>query len=328
MIEKNNSGVKPKTLGISIPTYKRPDFLKKCILSAINYSNNIPIQIFIVDDSMSDTNDTVINELTSKYDFIHYTKNSINLGIDKNISACIDICTSDYSWVIGEDDVFLPGSIERVYNAIQKGHYEFIFSNYTYANENHEVLNTVITDFDEGEFDAKEFVAKNLWAIGFIGACVINKDAWSITSPDPYDGTYYTHVGRIVDMIADKQVIYALKEPNVANRSKGADTFTWKNDSFGVFLGFEAMCHAVAKRNPYLLDIMNKAVNVFRTKIGYFSIITLLRLRAEQLYNQNQYRKYIVDSELSSNKKVWFHFISLIPSSILKPMLYLYKKIV
>ncbi len=325
MEEINDLGTKPKTLGISIPTYKRPDFLKKCILSAIKYSNNIPIQIFVVDDSLSNTNDSVIDELTHKYDFIHYTKNTVNLGIDKNISACIDICSCDYSWVIGEDDVFLPGSIERVYNAIQKGNYEFIFSNYSYADENHGVINNVLNNFNEGEFDVKEFISKNLWAIGFIGACVINKDAWMKTSPTPYEGSYYTHVGRIVDMIANSNYIYALKEPNVANRSKGADTFTWKNDSFGVFLGFEAMCKAVAKRNLFLAQIMDNAINVFRTQIGYFSLQTLLRLRAEQLFDQKQFKKYILDIDISPVKKKIFHVIAITPIFILKPFLYLYR---
>lgn len=318
---------KNKTLGISIPTYKRPEFLKKCVLSAIEAANGVAIKIFIVDDSVSDVNKDVIDELTNTYDFIHYKKNSANIGIDKNISSSVDFCDCDYSWIIGEDDLFLPGAIERVYNTIQDKDYEFIFSNYAYAGEDHSLLNTALPHLTEDEFEVKKFIEENLWVIGFIGACVIKKSAWNKTSPEPYEGTYYTHVGRIVDLIATEKYIYALQEPNIANRSKGADTFTWKSDSFGVFLGFENMCKAVAEHIPTLRDSMQKAINKYRAEIGYFSMITPVRLRAEQSFDVHQYNKYVLNSDISKSKKMYFYIISITPSALLKPLLSLYRKI-
>ncbi len=319
--------LKFKTLGISIPTYKRPDYLKKCILSAIEDAGNIPVKIFIVDDSLSDVNKRVIDELTAKWDFIFYKSNAVNMGIDDNIQEAIDFCACDYSWVIGEDDIFLPGSIKRIYDFIQPNDYDFIYSNYQFANEDHSVfLHPAIADVEEGRMQTTDFIEKYLWTIGFIGACVIKKEAWDRTSPAAYKGTYYTHVGRIVNIIAKHHSIYISRQPNVANRAQGADTFTWKKDSFGVFTGFEKMCRIAGNNDKSIQIPMLKAAKGYRNKIGYLSVKTLLRLRAESSYDYDQFKKYIAHLDTSSIKRACFYLISIVPSYFLKPLVYLHGK--
>ena len=36
-----------KTIGICIPTYKRPDFLRRCLASIIDQADGLPVQIFV-----------------------------------------------------------------------------------------------------------------------------------------------------------------------------------------------------------------------------------------------------------------------------------------
>lgn len=317
-----------KTLGICIPTYKRPEYLKNCILSAIKYAENIPIKIFVVDDSVSDVNEPFINELKAKHDFIVYIKNSVNIGIDDNIQKCVDVCDCDYAWIIGEDDLFLPGSIKRINDIVQDNNFDFIVSNYFFSSEDHStLLSKALSTVVEGPMPTHEFIENYLWSIGFIGACVIKMEQWKKTYPEVYKGTYYTHVGRILNIISKSADIYISEEPNVANRAAGEDTFTWKKDSFGVFLGFEKMCNIVAQNDSTISSQLLKAIATFRKKTGYFSIKTLLRLRAEQSYDHNQYKKYIVNSDLGFIKKGGFFLISVIPSMLLTPLVYINKKI-
>jgi glycosyltransferase involved in cell wall biosynthesis len=51
------------TLGICIPTYKRPDFLRRCVLSALDAAGDRPVRVFIADDSMDETNTALYGEL-------------------------------------------------------------------------------------------------------------------------------------------------------------------------------------------------------------------------------------------------------------------------
>ena len=114
------------TLGICIPTYKRPDFLERCVMSAIKSADSRPIKIFISDDSCSNTNDFVIDKLTSLYNFIVINRNQNNQGIDQNIQTVVDMCNCDYAWLIGEDDEFVFDGIKKMYDLIQDTSLPFI----------------------------------------------------------------------------------------------------------------------------------------------------------------------------------------------------------
>ena len=93
-----------KTIGICIPTYKRPEFLRRCLASIIDQANGLPIEIFVADDSCSDVNDAVIGEATRRFPALRHRKNETNLGINENIRHVVDIADTDYVWLVGEDD--------------------------------------------------------------------------------------------------------------------------------------------------------------------------------------------------------------------------------
>jgi glycosyltransferase involved in cell wall biosynthesis len=80
-----------KTIGICIPTYERPEFLRRCLASIIDQANGLPIEIFVADDSCSDVNDVVIGEATRRFPALRHRKNETNLGINENIRHVVDI---------------------------------------------------------------------------------------------------------------------------------------------------------------------------------------------------------------------------------------------
>lgn len=317
------------TLGICIPTYKRPDFLFRCVKSAILSAESRPISIFISDDSESVINSDVYDLLLNEYESIYIHINTKNIGIDGNIQQVVSLCDCDFAWLIGEDDEFLPGAVSKMYDFLQNRTDVFIFSAYQYVSEDHsrsfELVN--VSDVYQGYVDAETFLQNFLWTIGFIGAVVINMQAWSFTTAQPYLGTYFTHVGRIVDMLANKSNVLVSNNIAVSNRIKGENTFTWKSDSYGVFLGFEKMCQIAAIRNPSIDLFCNEAANQYRKKSAYLSIKTTFRLRSEGAFNCIQFKKYIFHNDsIAIWIKIWLFFISLIPSMYFKPFVKLYKK--
>jgi glycosyltransferase involved in cell wall biosynthesis len=314
-----------KSLGICIPTYRRPEMLRECVESAFASAQGKPIQVFIADDSMTDVNVAVLERLVRDHPGVTVQRNRQNLGIDRNIQAVLDMSSCDYHWLIGEDDRFVGDGVRRMHEAIQHCDESFLFSNYQYVSEDHRrVIGVALPQVRDGTVEAAEFIEKNLWSIGFIGGCVVERGEWLKTSAAPYDGTYFTHVGRIVDMLARRSRVRICATPAVANRAQGDDTFTWKKDSFGVFLGFERMCRTAAQRNEALRPFIQAASVNYRRKFAYFSYKTGFRLRSEGAFDFRQFKTYVYGSDIDIKRKGWFLLMSALPSAALKPLARLY----
>jgi glycosyltransferase involved in cell wall biosynthesis len=309
-----------KTLAICIPTYRRPEMLERCILSAIAAAGSRPISICIADDSVTDANVAVLSRLQKVHPFIRWQRNPKNLGIDRNIQVALAMSESDHAWLIGEDDLFLAGSVARMHELIQHRDEPFIFSNYLYVTEDHQrILGAALVDAPDGEQPAREFIVESLWSTGFIGGCVLRCDAWETTDGASYDGTYFTHVGRIVDLLAGHPVVHVSSRPAIANRSQGADTFTWKKDSFGVFLGFERMCSAAAQKHPALSDALAQATRNYRRRFAYFSVKSTFRLRSQGAFDLRQFRAHVAGCRIEPWRKAWMLFLALTPRVVLVP---------
>lgn len=309
------------TLGICVPTYKRPEFLRRCVNSAVASAENRPIRIFIADDSVSDINVQLLNELTLAYPFVQVHRNPNNLGIDANIQQVVDFCDCDYAWLIGEDDEFLPGAVAAMHDYLQGVKAPFVFSAYQYVSEDHaQVLGLVQSAKQDELIPMEDFVKNWLWSIGFIGSVVVSRAAWNETASTPYLGTYFTHVGRIVDMLSRVDSVAMRNQPAVANRAQGEDTFTWKKDSFGVFLGFERMCEIAASRNSTLALILATASTYYRERFAYFSLKTTFRLRSEGAFDWRQFRIHVLPLKaLESWRKLWLFWLAIMPQFALKP---------
>lgn len=314
------------TLGICIPTYKRPEFLRRCVVSALEAAGELPIHIFIADDSMDETNTALYTELQTLSDSITVHRNLSNLGIDDNIQQCVDICNCDYAWIVGEDDYFLPGSVARVHALVQSSTYSFVFANYAYiGDQDQQRIGTALNTAD-GEMPGPDFIGQHLWAAGFIGACIVNRQHWGKTSTAPYAETYYTHVGRICELLAAPGAVARIvAEPCVANRVEGIDTFTWKSDSYGVFFGFVAMCQAVARQCPGVADEAHNAAAVMEQRYGWLTMRVAMRLRSEHGYDLTQYQRYLKPHVTQPLRRLTFYLISITPPLAFRPMVAVYR---
>lgn len=229
-------------LGISIPTYKRPDELRKCVHSIIHSAGDDPVLITLVDDAADDTNDALFAELREQYDYLHIVKNEKNLGIDGNIQKAVDVCPSRYVWLLGEDDRMKPEGIPTVRKALQEHPVPFLYVNYSSTDDDVSFLikPRSLPLREDQTMDGEPFYRTLSWSMGFIGACVIERAAWDPVDPSPYLNTYFAHVGRIMESIHGREV-RLLAEPLILNRSGTPEAFTWTGDAVGVFTGWKRM---------------------------------------------------------------------------------------
>lgn len=314
------------TLGICIPTYRRPEFLRRCILSAIASAEGRPVRLFVADDAVDGTNDALLAELRATDPTIQVRRNAANLGIDDNIQLAVDLCDCDYAWLVGEDDAFLPGAVAAMHDALPAMACPFVLANYAYVGEDpaHRIA-TALPESGAATLEAGSFLAEHLWAAGFIGACVVRKQEWSKTQALPYKGTYFTHVGRIAEIVSDAGTAAVVRRACVANRVEGTDTFTWKRDTYGVFFGFLAMCRTVAERRPARRDAMAAAAKTMEHRYRWLSIRLAMRLRSERGYDHAQYVKYLRHGPVGAMRRLAFFMISVSPPALFRPLVVAYR---
>jgi len=278
-------------LGVSIPTYQRPEQLRRCLFSIVEAARPHEVSITILDDSGEDTNLEVIQEMQRSYGHIHHIRNKANIGIDRNILASVDACDCEYVWLLGEDDRLVPEAVSEMLQILARKP-DFVFANYSTVNEDVSIVlkeQALSLTLDKEE-SASEFLARYGWAAGFIGGCVVKKVLWSQVPQEPYIGTFFAHVGIIFHSLQNRR-IHLLSKPLVLNRCGTVETFTWQSMTFEVLGGWARLMKEL--RPLYGQDICDRSLDSFEAAHGLNSLKFLLYVRAGGVYGIQQYKEYI-----------------------------------
>lgn len=134
-------------LSICITTYNRAEWLA---LSLKNLARLVPnsraeIEIVVCDNASTDHTPKVVEPYLLRPDF-RYHRNLENIGMLGNLCTTACHTRGQYIWILGEDDIIKPGSIERVLQAIQRNpDIALIYLNYAYT---HAADTKMVTDLD------------------------------------------------------------------------------------------------------------------------------------------------------------------------------------
>ena len=114
-----------KLLTIAIPTFNRAPFLKICLnqikkeFDGLDESKKNLIEIYISNNKSTDDTELIISEFLEGYcGAFTVVNNKENIGSDKNIVQCYTTAVTNYVWIIGDDDVILPGGLAVVLNML------------------------------------------------------------------------------------------------------------------------------------------------------------------------------------------------------------------
>lgn len=305
-------------LSICIPTYKRPALLEKTIRSALKAGKKYNIGIYIADDSVDETNMNVISKIQQEYAFIFHYRNKENLGIDANIVNSINLTTTDYCWIIGEDDLFDETAFDTVLPILSslQGNIGFVAVNYSYVNNDHTHLiqDKAIPIIQNSIVTHETFLNQYVRLIGFIGACIINKSLWKKVDATKYIGTYYAHVGTIMESTKNKN-IYIVEKSLVLNRAEDITTFTWSDKAFEVFFGWETMLEILCL---HLSFDKTKTKHIISNNKFVF-LKTLASKRSENIYNIKVFKQYIKNNHSRNFVfKIFAFFLAIAPIGLLK----------
>ncbi len=220
------------TLTIAIPTYNRADCLKESLDSVLQQITN-DVEVIVCDNASTDSTKEVLTSYIESGKIQYYGSDE-NKGMDYNFLRCIQYAKGDYVLLFSDDDILLPGAVEKILSLIKHENPDYINLNSTVfiksVNEINEksvprmILNT---DGDLISTDKKECIEYLGVFITYLSATIIKRENFlKIENPEKYYGTYFIHAHIVLDTLNgnDKKMIIT-KDPLVGARMDNSGGF-------------------------------------------------------------------------------------------------------
>lgn len=109
-------------LTIAIPTYNRADDLRRLLGVLAQELGEIDdsIDIVICDNASTDHTREVIERFVEQTPAARAIHQATNLGMDGNFCACAESVRGEYFWLIGDDDLPVPGAIQALVSLLKR----------------------------------------------------------------------------------------------------------------------------------------------------------------------------------------------------------------
>jgi glycosyltransferase involved in cell wall biosynthesis len=95
---------------VCIPTYNRSDLLRGALQSVL-WQSFRDIEVVVSDNASTDDTEAMVKSLGDPR--IVYDRNPENIGLFGNMSRCLRLGSGRYRVVLPDDDLMLPGNLER-----------------------------------------------------------------------------------------------------------------------------------------------------------------------------------------------------------------------
>jgi glycosyltransferase involved in cell wall biosynthesis len=118
--ELSQHAVYQPLLSICIPTYNRAHLLRVSLQTLLPQVKECATQVEVwISDNASSDNTAEVVEASRAIGPLHYSRNDSNLGYHGNtIKLSTQLARGEYVWVLGDDDLLMPGMIRRILDTI------------------------------------------------------------------------------------------------------------------------------------------------------------------------------------------------------------------
>ena len=123
-------------LTIAIPTYNRASYLDLCLkriseeIVGLSEDQGRLVKVYVSDNASLDDTPEVIAQYQGRHAGAFETvRNSENIGPDGNIAQCYESATTPYVWILGDDDILLPGGLGMVLEGLMGEEIDMLYVN-------------------------------------------------------------------------------------------------------------------------------------------------------------------------------------------------------
>jgi glycosyltransferase involved in cell wall biosynthesis len=114
-----------KKLSICIPTFNRSSNLHNCLESSRISAKRIKtpdfFEVCISNNCSTDSTAEIINKYLGVLPIV-YSQNSKNIGGAGNVLQVVSMCSGEFAWIVGDDDLILPDALDMVENYLKQHH--------------------------------------------------------------------------------------------------------------------------------------------------------------------------------------------------------------
>ncbi len=214
-------------LSICIPTFNRSRFLAELLEALLpqliaSPSHGAGVELLISDNASADDTPAIVTALQARGLPARYVRNGTNLGADANFLQCLSLAEGKYVWVLGDDDLIMPGALGALLSLLSQGEatgdFDLVYlSSFGFTGSlsqppHASVLRDRLGRFAEIITDGGYFLEKVNALIGLISVVIINRDRLLQTAHPPFtdlNGTNLIQAGWIFPLLhARCRVLY------------------------------------------------------------------------------------------------------------------------
>lgn len=310
-------------LSICIPTLNRAAFIEETLDSIVPQINE-HVEIVIVDGGSKDKTVEIVRRYQKRFPQIRFfnspagSSGPSNSGFDRDCNWAVELAQGKYCWLMTDDDLLLPGSIQEVLRVIGRG-YALVIASVEIRNID---LTKVLTarrpnltndrQFSCAEWqDFAELTARHLT---FVGAVVVDRQLWLRRDRAKYFGTGFVHLGVIFDKPVETDS-FVICTPLVSIRMGNAQ---WTSRAFQIWMfGWPKLM--------WSFDSITEEVKAKITpKEPWNNLRTLAIERAFGSYSQQEYQLYLKGRFEGRVRQLLALLIAVTPRVLFVIVAYLY----
>ena len=222
-------------LSICIPTFNRSKLLIEMLASLVDQARLYDIPIYISDDNSTDDTVLAVEAFARDiYELIFVKVNDSQVGFDRNLLRATSMASSDYIWLVPDDDLALEGSIVRIMPKLECGYSLLVLNAGTYSkNFTHTVEERRLRVFDDEILaqDAHHDLLRIANYITYLGSLVVQRSLWESVAVDSFLGSGFVHICIILNYVIGRSA-YIMADPVMKIRLQNA---SWSNKKFEVW---------------------------------------------------------------------------------------------
>jgi len=303
-----------KLLSVVIPTYNRADFLEYSLEIHIPILKKYSISIFVIDNASTDNTEKIVKKNIEQYKYLHYLKNTTNIGADANFEKALKIPDTNYVWLLS-DTYHLPvDGLVYLLNLIESHTYDVIVFN---------LENTV-------EIPTQDYTNSNelLNDLGAVMTCaavnIYNKKLIENAHFSRYYNSHFIQTGIIFEDISTRNFLIhwvqnykvtSLKHPLLQKTN-------WSHTYKAFEIGSKAWSNFVMSLPvSYSIESKMKCIMDFGKVSKLFTFKNLILLRSHGLLDVKTFFKYKLFFHLTIDyPQIVIFFIAVLPQIFLKIM--------
>lgn len=269
-------------LTVCINTRNRKEFLEATLNSILGQDSG-DYDVFVVDGASTDGTDQLLEEYSRLHRNFGYFISRDFISLDEGYELVVQKAQGDYCWLMSDDDLIKPGSINRIVNLIRKRNCELILLNIDcYTQDLSLDLHQKLIPREEDCFYGKEqkgqFLADIGFALGYLGCIVMKREVWFSVDRQPFIGTYFVPAGVIlktneilsVYYLSDPEILYRSGNQSWTARSFEIWYFKWPRLIWGFTQYPESVREAITPAEPwhrFLTVLKSRAMGEFTLAI-------------------------------------------------------------